>query len=43
MIAGPEGHRGFLVADPGLRQVGIVKQIETILDTAGIIYTDMTT
>jgi len=33
------GRRVFLVADPGLKQAGIIKQITTILDSAKIPYT----
>lgn len=39
MIAGLGGHSVFLVADPGLKQAGIIKEIEAILHTAKISYT----
>jgi alcohol dehydrogenase class IV len=39
VIAGLGGHRVFLVADPGLKQAGIIKQVEDLLDAAKIPYT----
>jgi alcohol dehydrogenase class IV len=39
VIAGFGGHRVFLVADPGLKQAGIIKQVEDLLDAAKIPYT----
>jgi alcohol dehydrogenase len=39
VIAGLGGHRVFLVADPGLKQAGIIKQAEDLLDAAKIPYT----
>jgi len=39
VVADLGGRRVFLVADPGLKQSGIIKQIGTILDTAKIPYT----
>jgi alcohol dehydrogenase class IV len=39
VIAGLGGHRVFLVADPGLKQAGIIKQVEDLLVAAKIPYT----
>ena len=38
IVAELGGRRVFLVADPGLKQAGIIKQISAILDKAKIPY-----